>query len=438
MVGPPSSSNEAANMSTTNLGKHRSAPPSPHEPWEWLLELRRLATRPLERFLQIEAASGIVLLAAAAGALVWANSPWAGSYERFWETELGLTLGTSDFVRSTRWLVNDGLMTIFFFVVGMEIRRETHQGELSEWRRAALPAVAAVGGMVVPALLYLAVAGGTATRSGWGIPMATDIAFAVGILALLGRRVPPALRVLLLALAVIDDLGAILVIALFYSAGIAWSGVAVAAAGVGCLFAFRAMGLRRPVAYVVPAVVVWIGIYSAGIHPTIAGVVVGLLTPVSHAKTLIHSLHGWVAFGVMPIFAVANAGVALGGVSLEPDASRATWGVVAGLLLGKPAGVLVASFVALRTGIAAFPAGIGFRHMVVLGIVAGIGFTMSLFVAGLAFGDDGLLSATKLGVLAASGAAMAVGLTLGRAVLEPAGADGAASTADEAEASTKQ
>jgi NhaA family Na+:H+ antiporter len=291
--------------------------------------------------------------------------------------------------------------------------------------------------MVVPAALYLAVAGGNATRPGWGVPVATDIAFALGVLALLGKRVPPALRVLLLALAVIDDLGAILVIALFYSAGVAWSGIAIAAAGVAGIFALRAMGLERPLAYVAPAVAVWAGVYSSGIHPTIAGVIVGCLTPVSHSKHLIHALHGWVAFVIMPVFALANAGVMLGGVSFDPAPSNAGWGVVAGLLLGKPAGVLVSSFVAVRSGLAAFPVGLGFRHIVVLGIVAGIGFTMSLFVAQLAFVDDELLSATKLGVLTASGAAMVIGLVVGRAVLQPPRGDGAARTADEAEASTE-
>ncbi|MEZ4467230.1 MAG: Na+/H+ antiporter NhaA [bacterium] len=212
----------------------RSARPlasPPPEAWDGLFRLARLATRPLERFLRIEAASGILLLAAAAVALIWANSPWADTYTRLWETPLGLRLGPWGFERSLGWWVNDGLMAIFFFAVGLEIRREIHHGELSQWRRAALPAAAAFGGAVVPAGLYLAIAGAEATRSGWGVPMATDIAFAVGILTLLGKRVPPALRVLLLAVAVIDDLGAIIVIALFYSSGVAWTGFAVAGGG---------------------------------------------------------------------------------------------------------------------------------------------------------------------------------------------------------------
>src|SRR5512145_2893797 len=242
-------------MSDIDRSSSRVLPTSPPEAWEPLLRFARLAGRPLERFLRIEAASGILLLVAAAAALVWANSPWVESYVHVWHTRVGVRFGTFTFERSLEWVVNDGLMVIFFFVVGMEIRREVHHGELSEWRRAALPAVAALGGMVVPAALYLLIAGGTVTRSGWGIPMATDIAFAVGILALLGTRVPVALRVLLLALAVIDDLGAIVVIALFYSSDLALSGFVIAAVGLGGLLAMQRFGVRAKVAYIAPAVV---------------------------------------------------------------------------------------------------------------------------------------------------------------------------------------
>ncbi len=255
-------------------------PSSPPEAWEPLLRLARLAVRPLERFLRIEAASGISLLVAAAVALAWANSAWAESYTALWHTPLGLRLGPFAIERDLEWVVNDGLMVVFFFVVGLEIRREIHQGELSEWRRAVLPVAAALGGMIAPALLFLGIAGAPATRSGWGIPMATDIAFAVGILTLLGRRVPVALRVLLLALAVIDDLGAIVVIAVFYSSDLTLSGLAVAALGVLGILAMQRLGVRAKLLYVAPGVVVWAGVYAAGVHPTIAGVLIGLLTPV--------------------------------------------------------------------------------------------------------------------------------------------------------------
>lgn len=409
-----------------------------------MLALVRLARRPLDRFFRIEAASGIVLLLAAGVALTWANSPWAPAYHALWHAKLGFHVGTFAFENTLEWFVNDVLMAIFFFVVGMEIRRELHDGELSEWRRAALPVIAALGGMIVPALLYLGVAGEGAAHAGWGVPMATDIAFAVGVLALLGKRVPSSLRVLLLALAVIDDLGAILVIAGFYSAGISGSGLVVAGGGVLAIWALRAMGVRKFLAYVLPAVVVWLGVYSAGIHPTIAGVLVGLLTPVrawfgpegfrlqltrasreavSPAEFLVEELHPWVAFLIMPLFALANAGVPLQVASSTGSSARITLAVCAALLFGKPVGVIGASWLALATRLSVLPRDLDYRHLLVLGVVAGIGFTMSLFIAQLAFSDLALLSAAKLGVLAASAIAMLVGLALGRALLPQARAE---------------
>jgi Na+:H+ antiporter, NhaA family len=459
-----------------------SAPP---EAWAPLLRLTRLARRPLERFLRIEAASGILLLIAAAVALVWANSPWVESYFALWHIPLGLRFGEFTFERSLEWFVNDVLMVIFFFVVGMEIRREIHHGELSEWRRAALPAFAAVGGMLAPATLYLAVAGDPSTRSGWGVPMATDIAFAVGILALLGKRVPAALRVLLLALAVIDDLGAIIVIALFYSSGVALHGLILAALGFTGVVAMQRFGVRNRLAYLAPAGVAWAGIYAAGIHPTIAGVIVGLMTPVrtwlgpegfvegvrkelehldrngplelsthqlagslrhvdevrrealSPAESLIEALHPWVAYGIMPIFALANAGVAIEGGSLDHSSSAVVAAVIVGLVIGKPVGVLLTAWLTLRLGIGGLPSGITYKHLLVLGVVAGVGFTMALFIANLAFTDSQMLGAAKLGVLAASAAAGILGLALGRWLLEPAAFAGSAQTADEAESSTE-
>ncbi len=244
-------------MSTVTPSGPEPLPPAAPETWEPLLRFARLAGRPLERFLRIEAASGILLLLTAAFALAWANSPWAESYVELWHTPLGIRLGSFSFERTLEWFVNDALMVIFFFVVGMEIRRELHRGELSELRRAALPAAAALGGMLAPAALYLVFAGGPDTRSGWGVPMATDIAFAVGILTLLGKRVPAALRVLLLALAVIDDLGAIVVIAIFYSSGIAASGLLIAALGFVGVFALQRLGVRAKLAYVPPSIVAW-------------------------------------------------------------------------------------------------------------------------------------------------------------------------------------
>jgi NhaA family Na+:H+ antiporter len=466
--------------------------PSPNSPlsttkspeaWLPLVRVAKAAGRPLERFLQIEAASGILLFIAAALALAWANSPWLHSYVALWHTPVGIRLGSFEFERSLAWVVNDGLMVIFFFQVGMEIRREVYKGELSEWRRAALPATAALGGMVAPALIYLALAGHPSTRSGWGVPMATDIAFALGVLTLLGKRVPAALRVLLLALAVIDDLGAIVVIALFYSAGLAWEGLGVAAFGFAAILVMQRLGVRPKLAYVAPAVVAWAGVYVAGIHPTIAGVMVGLMTPVrawlgrlgfveeaqrqldglrqrgevppsahgishslhvldvarrealSPAESLIEQLHPWVAFGIMPVFALANAGVTLSSAAPGEFGLSVSAGAALGLLVGKPIGVLLICWAALKLRIASLPLGLGRRHLLVLGVIAGIGFTMSLFIAQLAFDDPQLLAAAKLGVLAASGAAAILGLVLGRLLLPLEPVPGAALTADEAEQS---
>ncbi len=468
-------------MATSSVSERPIA--TPPEAWPALVRLARLAGRPLERFLHIEAASGILLLIVAAVAMLWANSPWRESYQSLWHTPVGIRIGSFAFERSLEWLVNDGLMVIFFFVVGMEIRREVHEGELSEWRRAALPAAAALGGMLAPAALYLTFAHQPQLRSGWGVPMATDIAFAVGVLTLLGKRAPPALRVLLLALAVIDDLGAIVVIAVFYSSGVALSGLALAAAGFCGVLAMQRFGVRAKFAYIAPALVAWAGIYAAGVHPTIAGVIVGLLTPVrawigpggfvvriqqqleqlqgsartlppeelgaaldevaaarreavSPADGLIRALHPWVAFVIMPVFALANSGVAISVDALDADSWRVISGVAVGLVAGKPLGVLLACALMLRLRIASLPRGIGARHLVVLGGVAGVGFTMALFVAQLAFADEQLLAAAKLGILAASAAAAIVSLSLGRALLSPVQPPDAARTADEAESST--
>ncbi len=472
-------------MSPSTPSGPEPLPSSSPEAWEPLVRFARLAARPLERFLRIQAASGILLFSAAVVALLWANSPWAESYVQFWHTPVAIRFGGFSFERTTEWLVNDGLMVIFFFVVGMEIRREIHHGELSEWRRAALPAAAALGGMIAPACLYLALAGASSTRSGWGVPMATDIAFAVAILTLLGKRVPAALRVLLLAIAIIDDLGAIAVIALFYSSGIRLDALLIAALGFLGVLAMQRFGVRTKLAYVAPAVIAWAGIYAAGIHPTIAGVIVGLMTPVtaslgpdgfvagvrtelerlvqatpsalsshelaeslrhvdvarreamSPAESLIEMLHPWVAFGIMPVFAFANAGVSFAGEPLDATSWRVAAAVALGLVVGKPAGVLLAAWLTLRFRIGTLPAGIGPRHLVVLGVVAGVGFTMALFIAQLAFTAARLLAAAKLGVLVASAGAAVVALVSGRLLLASGGHSAAAATADEAESSTE-
>jgi NhaA family Na+:H+ antiporter len=442
----------------------------------------RRALAPVEQFLKVEASSGIVLLVAAATALVWANSPWRASYERLWHTPVGVGIGRFAFERDVRFWINDGLMTIFFFVVGLEIRREMHRGELSELRRAALPIVAAMGGMVVPASIYYAMNAGLPGARGAGIPMATDIAFAVGVFALLGKRVPPALRVLLLALAVIDDVGAILVIAFFYSSHVAASGFVVSAVGLFAIVLMKRLGVRSSWAYVPGAVVTWFGAYLSGIHPALAGVVVGMMTPVrawfgpekflAHAHASVkalgeratddehamlphldaienarreavspverveHALHGWVAFGIMPLFAVANAGIPLAHASFSGEPTRVFLGVVLGLVVGKPLGILVFCRLAAALGVVALPRGVTWAQVLLLGTTAGIGFTMALFIAHLALAPGALLETAKLGVLSASAVASMLSFAVGRAVLSSTRASGTADTEAEAEAST--
>ncbi len=453
-----------------------SAPP---EAWSPAHRLARAVAAPVERFLAVEAASGILLLVAAMVALVWANSPWRSAYEALWTAPLGFQLAGWTFERDLRWWVNDGLMAVFFFVVGLEIRREIHRGELSELRRAALPVAAAVGGMLVPALIYTALNAGLPSSVGWGVPMATDIAFAVGVLALLGDRVPPALRILLLSLAVIDDLGAILVIAIFYSDGIQLGGLAASGLGLLTILLLQRLGARSPLTYVPGALLAWGGAYASGVHPTIAGVLVGLLTPVrawlgptrfaeaaeeaarevrallgkggtdlqarfgplqhaareavSPVERLQHALHGWVAFLVMPVFALANAGVALGDADVAGE-WRVFAGVFAGLLVGKPLGVLAISRLAAAGGLASVPRGVAWSQLSVVGLVAGIGFTMALFIAQLAFPPGPALETAKLAILAASLCAGVVGFAVGRGVLHRS--DGGAHTEAEAEART--
>lgn len=406
---------------------------------------RRLIVSPVERFLAVEAASGLLLLAAAVAALVWANSPWHASYQALWHTPFGLRLGPWAFQRDLHFWINDGLMVIFFFVVGLEIRREIHNGELSELRRAALPVFAAVGGMIAPALIYLALNGGTAAAAGWGVPTATDIAFAVGVLALLGKRVRPALRVLLLALAVIDDLGAIIVIALFYSSGISVVGLVVAAAGLALILLLQKLGIRFVWAYLPAGLVVWAGSYLSGVHPTLAGVIIGLLTPVrawegqeqrSPVERLQYGLHGWVAYVIMPVFALANAGVPLGAARLDGLGTRVLLGVTLGLVIGKPVGIVALSWLAVRMRAAALPRGVRWLDVLAVGMVAGIGFTMALFIASLAFPPGPLIEVAKLGILCASAVAGVAGLAVGRLLLTPAAPAGAAASAADAEAST--
>lgn len=457
--------------------------PEPPGAWSPVRRMAKSFLAPVERFLAIEASSGILLLLVALIALVWANSPWTSLYQSIWHTEVGFHLGAFSVEKDLHFVINDGLMTIFFFVVGLEIRREIHCGELSELKRAALPLAAAIGGMIVPAVIFGALNAGRASAAGWGIPMATDIAFALGALALLGKRVAPALRILLLALAVIDDVGAILVIGLFYSSGFKLWGLLVALGGISLILVLQKLGVRPPWAYIAPSIVVWAGAYEGGVHPTLAGVIVGLMTPVrawfgpglfadqaevaaesvrkgvedervllaqleevkqasreavSPVERLQHKLHGWVAYGIMPLFAFANAGVPLGNTSLEGASYYALLGIIGGLVLGKFIGILSFSWLATKAKLALLPRGVRWSHVAVVGIVGGIGFTMSLFVSSLAFPEGGaLLETSKLAILCGSGASAVLTILFGRILLPAQLPKDAATSASEAEASTE-
>jgi len=426
-----------------------------------LLAERAFAT--LERFLHIEAASGIVLLVAAGAALIWANSPFAHGYHALWHLPLSVGIGDFAFSRSLHFWINDALMTLFFLVVGMEIRREIHEGALSDPKQASLPIMAAIGGVAVPALIYLGINADPARQHGWAVPTATDIAFAVGVLALLGKSIPSNVRVFLLALAIIDDIIAVLIIALFYSGGLDYQGFLVAGLGLAMVLGFQQIGIGSAYAYVLPGAITWVGLLMTGAHPTLAGVVLGMMTPVvplrmrerpldvvirtaerlrdhdgraareaSHLAQPLKqlrlaqrellppvvrvqmALHPFVAYGVMPLFALANAGVSLGGVDLS--AAGPQWvmgGVALALVAGKPLGVIGMSWLMVRLGWCRLPPGVSWGGIGLIGLLAGIGFTMSIFIAMLAFHDEALLGAAKLGVLLGSLVAAVLGLAWG-------------------------
>jgi NhaA family Na+:H+ antiporter len=395
--------------------------------------------RPIEALLRGEARSGVLLLATAIVALIWANSPWSASYQHLWYSPVTIGIGRFTSSQPLRFWINDGLMTIFFLVVGLEIRRELHDGELSQRTRAALPLAAAVGGMVVPALLYLALNGSAPTlRRGWGVPVATDIAFAAGVLGLLSGRVPRVLRILLLGLAIIDDIGAILIIALFYSTGLSLVGLAVAALGVLGILLLQWLGSQHALLYALPGSIIWLGMLRAGVHPTISGVIVGLLTPVrprfggdgSPADEALvpcvriqSVLQPWVAYGIMPIFALANAGVEIGAVDTRTNGFATIMiGIVLGLVVGKPLGVTLATLAMVRLRLWTLPAGVSLLGVWVVGCTAGVGFTMAIFIAELAFPNESQLAIAKLAVLLSSAVAALLAFLTGRGIFRTDGA----------------
>ncbi|AWM80816.1 Na+/H+ antiporter NhaA [Gammaproteobacteria bacterium ESL0073] len=412
----------------------------------------------INHFLHIEAVGGLILFFIAIIALLWANSPFADSYHALWHMPIGITLGSFHFSQSLHFWINDVLMTFFFLVVGMEIRKEIYDGALSNLRVALLPLAAALGGVIAPALIYLSLNHSPDQIKGWAVPTATDIAFAVGALAVLGKSIPSNIRIFLLALAIIDDIVAVLIIAFFYSGGFDTTGLILAVVGILLVLFFQWLGFRSAFAYLIPGAILWSGLFIAGAHPTLAGVILGLMTPVvthysketcvssvSKAIEAIQSsdqyetitdsafhlhkvqrellppvtrinmtLHPWVTFGIMPLFALANAGITVGDLDLSlASAHHVMFGVMVALILGKPLGILLFSFTMVKLGICQFPKGINLAGILLIGLLGGIGFTMSIFIANLAFTNETLLGAAKAGVLLGSLLSIIIGLGWG-------------------------
>lgn len=376
--------------------------------------VKRKLVHPFEEFIAQEASSGILLVIATAAALIWANlSP---TYERVWHAPIGLDWLHRHPGATLHFVVNDMLMAVFFFVVGMAIKREVLVGELAERQQAVLPVVAAAGGAIVPALVYALFNSGGAGSGGWGVPMATDIAFAVGVMAILGKRVPLGIRVFLTALAIADDLMAVLVIAIFYTSQLAWIPLAGALACLLVLMGLNRAGVRRASAYAVAGIFLWEFTLRSGVHSTVAGVLLAFAIPARRENDLLyrleHYLHPWVSFLIMPLFALANAGLVLSGSLLEKMGSPVVLGVWCGLLLGKPLGITTASWLAVQMKWARLPGRVSWRELHAASWLGGIGFTMSLFIASLAFGDADNLQPAKLGVFGASLTAALAGSAL--------------------------
>ncbi len=424
----------------------------PQEPIHKFLE-------PFTRFIHVESAGGIVLLLATLVALIWANSPFSPSYFALWKTKVGLSFGSVSFVHSLKHWVSDGLMVIFFFVVGLEVKRELFLGELRDFKRAILPVFAAIGGMLIPAFIYLTIQKGQPGEHGWGIPMATDIAFVVGIMAILGNRVPHILRVLLLSLAIVDDIGAILVIAVGYTEHINLMALVLAFVGLGVVILLGRVGVRSFAVYTILGILIWLGFHESGVHATIAGVLLGLLTPlkarvstgaiarvlerasqvittgewrtaehrgekvrafqrlsrevISPLEYLEDRLHPWSSFVIMPIFALANAGVV---IHLSEFFNSVALAVTAGLVLGKVIGITLFTWIGVRIFTKTLPEGLNWSILLGGGFLGGIGFTMALFIAGLAVKGE-LLDAAKIGIISGSFISAILGTLILLAVL---------------------
>ena len=419
--------------------------------------------QPFQLFAQRQASGGLVLLGCAILALAWANAPWAWAYEQMLHLPLGISLGDQELRLSLRHWINDGLMSLFFFGVGLEIKREFLVGELAERRKAILPIVAAAGGMLLPALIYAGFNFNSAGAKGWGIPMATDIAFALGALTVLGSRIPDSLKVFLVALAIVDDLGALLVIAIFYTASIDWHGIAIIAAVLLALWMANRLGARRDVVFLLLGLGLWVGFFMSGLHATLAGVLTALFVPVrvkilaealpqvihrgaNHIEAqahdsepdamhpdrvaiigaiggslnaataplqrIEHSVQPWITYGILPLFGLFNAGIAIDATVLRTLPTAVPLGIILGLVLGKSLGISLASWLAVKTGLAELPEGATWQQLIGTACLAGIGFTMALFISGLAFNDSHFEREAQLAILIGSLLAAAIGIAI--------------------------
>lgn len=375
----------------------------------------------MQDFLRLESSAGLLLIVAAVLAMIASNTALAAGYDGLLSTMVAIQVGSYDITKPLLLWINDGLMAVFFFLVGLEIKREVLEGELSTFDKASLPIFGAIGGMVAPALIYAGFNwGNPETISGWAIPAATDIAFALGFLALAAARAPVSLKILLLAIAIIDDLGAIAIIAIFYTANLSVTALILALVGIVALFFLNRMGVKSVTPYVLIGAVVWVFVLKSGVHATLAGVVTALFIPMvgksaesqSPLHRLEHSLHPWVAFMVLPIFAFANAGLSFQGITLAALMAPVPLGIALGLFIGKPLGVLTMAFFATKTGLAKMPSDINWAQLAGVAWLTGIGFTMSLFIGGLAFDDAALLNEVRLGVIAGSIASAIAGCSI--------------------------
>lgn len=364
----------------------------------------------IQAFMQMEASAGLVLMGVAVLAMIAANTGFAGAYEAFLNTKIRVGIGEFEIYKPALLWINDGLMAIFFFLIGLEIKREVLKGELSSFDKAVLPIIAAIGGMAIPGLVFVMINWGTPENlNGWAIPAATDIAFALGVLALLGTRAPLSLKVFLLAVAIIDDLGAIVIIAVFYTSELSTNALTLSMLGFALAVALNRMGVHRTAPYLIIGIFMWVFVLKSGVHATLAGVLIALTIPMKEKdgdKSLLykmeHALHPWVAYLILPVFAFANAGVNLQGLSLESLTQPLTLGIAAGLFVGKQIGVLGATWISVKSGLARLPEGVGWAQVYGVACLTGIGFTMSLFIGSLAFGAADTMNAVRVGVICGS------------------------------------